>query len=227
MFEALPASFRATRPCGRVITTALLVHAILIAAAVTSTASPGVRAPQVARDTIRVDLAIIQERQDMVRRPAAEPLLVPSAPSVPKISPTAPKLELTQLSFVRPHAAATPAAGPLEGLGTSLGTSDSALPLFRSSEVDELPHLLTELHPEYPAVLRRAGVSGAVEVEYVVGKDGRVDSQSLRVLTTDHERFTAAVVQALRGARFKAARRAGQAVAVLVRQTVRFRSEAP
>jgi protein TonB len=93
--------------------------------------------------------------------------------------------------------------------------------------VDELPELLTDLRPEYPDVLRRAGVSGAVEVEYVVGNDGRFNPGSLQVLTTDHDRFTASVVQALRRARFRPARRNGQAVAVLVRQIIRFRSETP
>jgi hypothetical protein len=49
----------------------------------------------------------------------------------------------------------------------------------------------------------------------------------VRVLTTDHAQFTRSVLQALHGARFRPARRNGEAVAVLVRQTVRFRSEAP
>jgi protein TonB len=94
-----------------------------------------------------------------------------------------------------------------------------------SWKVDELPQLLTNPHPEYPDGLRRAGVSGAVEVEYVVGTDGLIELRSIRVLSSDHDRFTAAVLQALRDARFKAARRAGLAVAVRVRQTIRFRSE--
>jgi TonB family protein len=68
-------------------------------------------------------------------------------------------------------------------------------------------------------------VSGAVEVEYVVGTNGLVEPRSIQVLSTDHDRFTAAVVKALGGARFKAARRAGQTVAVRVRQIIRFRSE--
>ena len=226
MFEALPASLRAAPPRARVITSALLFHAVLIAAAITSTASPGVSAPQLARDTIRVDLAIIQEGPNGTQSLTPE-LLLPSAPTVPNISATAPKFELPQFSFVGPVTPATPVTAALPSSGTSLGTRDSSPSLFRSSEVDELPRLLTDLRPEYPDVLQRAGVTGAVEVEYVVGKDGRVDSRSLQVLTTDHDRFTASVVQALRRARFKAARRAGQAVAVLVRQTVRFRSEAP
>jgi TonB family protein len=114
----------------------------------------------------------------------------------------------------------------LSGL-TSTAILDSSLSLYRSTEVDELPQLLTDLRPEYPDVLRHAGISGAVEVEYVVGKDGRIEPHSLRVLTTDHEQFTRSVVYALRPARFKAARRAGQPVAVLVRQAIRFRSETP
>ena len=57
MFEALPASLKAAPPRARAITSALLLHAVLIGLAITSTASSGVSAPHVARDTIRVDLA--------------------------------------------------------------------------------------------------------------------------------------------------------------------------
>ena len=226
MFETLPASFRAPAPRARVITSALLFHAFLIAAAITSTASSGVSAPQVARDTIRVDLASIQQ-QPNTPQPQIPEQLLPSAPSVPKVSATAPKFELPRFSFVGPATPATLAAAPSPNSGESPGTQDSSASLFLSSDVDQPPRLLTDLRPEYPDVLRRAGVSGAVEVEFVVGKDGRVDPRALQVLTTDHDRFTASVVQALRGARFKAARRGGRAVAVLVRQTIRFRSETP
>ena len=226
MFEALPASFKAPAPRARVIASALLFHAVLIAAAITSTASPGASAPQVARDTIRVDLAIIQQRPNSAQ-PQTPELLLPSAPSVPDISAAAPKLELPQFSVAGPIPPATAVAAPSARSGTSPGIRDSSPSLFRVSEVDELPELLGDLRPEYPDVLRRAGFSGAVEVEYVVGQNGRIDPGSLQVLTTDHDRFTASVIQALRGARFKAARRNGQPVAVLVRQTVRFRSEMP
>jgi TonB family protein len=223
MFEALPASFRAARPRADAITSALLFHAVLIAAAITSTASSGVSAPRVARDTIRIDLSMMQ-RPNSAQRPMAQ-LLLPAAPSLPDISATAPRFELPQLSSAHQVPPATAVAAPSASSATSLGTRDSSPSLFRSSEVDDLPEFLTDFRPEYPDVLRRAGVSGAVEVEYVVRKDGRVDSHSLQVLTTDHDRFAAAVVQAIRRARFRPARRAGQAVAVLVRQTIRFRSE--
>jgi periplasmic protein TonB len=226
MFEALPASIKAAPPRARAVTSALLLHAVLIGVAITSTASSGVSAPEVARDTIRVDLAVIEQRQGNVPPLAPAPPM-PSAPNVPNFPATAPKLELPQLSFSGPISAPGPVAAPaLSGL-TLTGIPDSTPSLYRSTEVDELPQLLTDLRPEYPEVLRHAGIGGAVELEYVVGRNGRVDSRSLRVVTADHDQFTRAVVRALRGARFKAARRAGRPVAVLVRQTIRFRSEAP
>jgi periplasmic protein TonB len=218
MFEALPASFRAPPPRARVITSALLCHAVLIAAAITSTASRGVSTPQLARDTIRVDLAPVAVQRERAPSVPAEPRL-PAAPSVPSPSALAPKLVLPQLSVPSPVPAAS-VPGPFASPTSSLGMPDSAPSWFPSSEVDELPQLLTDPNPVYPDLLRRAGVSGAVEVEYVVGTNGLVESRSIRVLSTDHARFTAAVVQALSGARFKPAR----AVAVRVRQIIRFRS---
>ena len=226
MFEALPASIKTAPPRARVITSALLLHAVLIAAAVSSTASSGVTAPEAARDTIRVDLAIVEHRQATIPPVAPAPLM-PAAPRLQTVPPAGPDLELPQLRFDGPVTAA--AADPLPSLSVSrsTGATDSSLSLSRPSEVEQLPQLLTDLHPEYPRVLQRAGVGGAVEVEYVVGKDGRVDAGSLQVLRTDHEQFSASVSRALRGARFRAARRAGRPVAVLVRQVIRFRSDTP
>jgi periplasmic protein TonB len=226
MFEALSPSFSAAAASrARAIMSAVLLHAVVIGVAVTSTASSGMSAPQVARDTIRVDLAIVEERpDDPPSVPPAPPM--PSAPTVPNSPAAAARVELPELDFHGPVTVVPPLPNPpATPLTQSAGRADSAPSILRSSEVDELPRLLTDLHPEYPRVLRSAGVSGAVEIEYVVGKDGRVESASLHVRTTDHAQFTASVVQALRSARFKAAQRSGQPVAVLVRQTIRFRSE--
>jgi periplasmic protein TonB len=224
MFEALPASFRAAPPRARVVTSAFLFHAVLIGLAIKSTASSGVSAPQVARDTIRVELAVIDEPPDDAPPPVSAPPM-PPAPSVPSTPTPAPGVELPPVSFRDPLTPEAPVASPAPNPGIPQDVVDSLPSTFRSADVDELPHLLSRLDPEYPDVLRRAGVGGAVDVEYVVGPDGKIEPGSMRVLATDHPQFTASVAQALRGARFKAARRGGQSVAVLVRQTIRFRSE--
>ena len=101
MFEALPASFRTPPPQARIITSALLCHVVLIAAAITGTASPDVTAPEVARDTIRVDLALVEEPREPAPSGLPGPRL-PSAPSVPSPSPAAPSVELPQLSLRSP-----------------------------------------------------------------------------------------------------------------------------
>lgn len=100
---------------------------------------------------------------------------------------------------------------------------DSSGPVFSAIEVDDLPELTEELHPRYPDSLRRAGVSGLVRVQYVVGSDGRMDPQTITVLASSHPAFLLSALEALHDARFKPARRGGRPVAVLVQQTIRFR----
>ena len=224
MFEALPTSFRASPPRARIIISALLCHAVLIGGAITSTASPRVDPPKLARDTIRLDLTLVEEQRELAPSVHTEPRL-PSAPSLPSPSPPATRLELPQLSLSGPVSVTSLAVSPQEPRISR--KADSLPTLFRSSEVDELPRLLTNPNPEYPDELRRAGVSGSVEIEYVVGTNGLVEPRSIRVLSTDHDRFTSAVFRAFGGVRFKAARKAGQVVAVRVRQIIRFRPERP
>lgn len=103
------------------------------------------------------------------------------------------------------------------------GTPSARRWLFDITDVDKLPELEEELHPSYPESLRRAGVRGWVEVEYVVNTDGRVDRRSLRVLASSHPAFLLSALEAIGRARFRPARRGSHPVAVLVRQTIRFR----
>ena len=97
--------------------------------------------------------------------------------------------------------------------------------VFSSVEVDELPELVRELRLRYPVGLERAGVSGVVQVEYVVGSDGRVDPQSVRALSSTHPAFHPGCAGGVARRRFKPARRGGRSIAVLVQQTIRFRQQ--
>jgi protein TonB len=90
------------------------------------------------------------------------------------------------------------------------------------TEVDEPPELLEALSPRYPDGLRRAGVSGLVQVQYVVGSNGRIREGTVRVVVCSHPDFALATLDALHDARFKPARRGGRPEAVLVQQTFRF-----
>ena len=76
--------------------------------------------------------------------------------------------------------------------------------------------------PEYPTDLAEAGVEGVVRVTYVVETTGRVDTTTIRILSSDHPRFTASVQTALGEMRFRPAKRRGQSVRQLVEQRFRF-----
>jgi protein TonB len=89
-------------------------------------------------------------------------------------------------------------------------------------EVDRLPELAGQIRPEYPEALRATGASGAVELEYVIAANGRIDSGMVRSLISSHPAFTRAAVAALLRARFRPGLRAGRPVAVRVRQRIRF-----
>lgn len=76
--------------------------------------------------------------------------------------------------------------------------------------------------PRYPQILRDAGVEGDVLVQFVVGKDGRVDPASIRVLKADHALFEESVRAALPAMQFEPAKVEGRAVAQLIQQPFVF-----
>jgi TonB family protein len=77
--------------------------------------------------------------------------------------------------------------------------------------------------PAYPPDLAALGAEGVVRAFYVVDTLGTVDAVSVRVEYSDDPGFTASVVTALRGMRFRPAVRAGKAVRQEVYQQFRFR----
>ena len=76
--------------------------------------------------------------------------------------------------------------------------------------------------PVYPSDLAEAGVEGVVRVTYVVDATGRVDTTTIRIMSSDHRLFTASVQAALGEMRFRPAKRRGQPVRQLVEQRFRF-----
>ncbi len=89
--------------------------------------------------------------------------------------------------------------------------------VYTSDQVDdpaELPQ--GSVTPIYPDALWRAGVNGRVVVELIVDTAGVIEPGSLRVVSTTHPYFAAAVKSALEGAAFRSAVLAGKAVRQIV-----------
>jgi TonB family protein len=81
--------------------------------------------------------------------------------------------------------------------------------------------------PRYPDALRAAGVDGEVLAQFVVGTDGRPDMSTFKVLKTNDDLFTTAVLNSLPNMRFSAAQVGGQAVKQLVQMPFQFDPDRP
>lgn len=87
---------------------------------------------------------------------------------------------------------------------------------------DEPPLWLAGPALHYPDILRSAGLEGEVEIEVVIGPDGRPDAATLTVLRATHPRFVDAARGAILNSIYRPGRLNGVPVAVVIRQTVRF-----
>jgi periplasmic protein TonB len=81
--------------------------------------------------------------------------------------------------------------------------------------------------PRYPEVMRNAGVEGDVMAQFVVDTTGRPIPGSLKILTSSHEMFSAAVRAIIPELRFYPAETGGRKVRMLVQQPYTFRMDAP
>ncbi|HKI96003.1 MAG TPA: M56 family metallopeptidase [Gemmatimonadales bacterium] len=87
------------------------------------------------------------------------------------------------------------------------------------------PVLLSRPEAAYPPLMRQAGITGRVAVTFVVRKDGRVDTASIRVTRSTNRAFDQAAKDAIARSTFKPARIDGRAVSAYVSQDVAFALE--
>jgi TonB family protein len=96
---------------------------------------------------------------------------------------------------------------------------------FTALQVDEMVERYEgSAAPVYPPELAATGVEGLVQAIYVVDTAGQVDTTTVKIVTSNHPRFTQSVRTALGEMRFRPAKRAGRPVRQLVEQRFRFSS---
>ncbi len=76
--------------------------------------------------------------------------------------------------------------------------------------------------PGYPRRLERSGVSGEVQIQFVVRSTGKVDMDTFKVLKSTHELFTEAVRNWIGGVTFNPAMIGGTAISQLVQTSLQF-----
>ncbi len=89
------------------------------------------------------------------------------------------------------------------------------------TDMEDPPRLLTNFPPRYPAQAVVNRWEGTVLLRLRVGTDGGVETVEV-ITSSGHPILDAAAVRAVRGWRFRPARRSGRRVACTVRQPLRF-----
>ena len=145
--------------------------------------------------------------------PPIQPIDVPTTigPQLPGTMPisTGPAIDNTLLAEI---------GGSGHGAGTALAGSGVAT----DATVDVPVRALLDRAPAYPEMLRAAGISGTVRVQFVVDTTGRAELSSVRVIESSHELFTRAVIASLRQARFTPGEVSARRVRTLVERSYRF-----
>lgn len=126
---------------------------------------------------------------------------------------------------VDPSDFAAPAGSTGAGSATPGKTTagGSGVQAYDATEVDSPVSMIGTFRPDYPAPLRSAGIEGQVVVQFVVTEAGKVDRQSVRIISASNDVFAASVTSALGRMRFTPARIGAHTVAQLVQQLFVFR----
>jgi protein TonB len=108
------------------------------------------------------------------------------------------------------------ATGVVGGTGPVTGET------FLQTEVDDPVSPINIPKPRFPPVLQQAGVSGFVDVTYVVDTTGHAEPSSWKVQKSSNPQFEAPAREAIMKGVFKPARIKGAAVRQLVQQKITF-----
>lgn len=106
------------------------------------------------------------------------------------------------------------------GIGEGEGGGEGGGPYRPGSDIQP-PRLLRDVKPDYTDDARRRGVQGEVELEIVIGRDGRV--RSVRITRSLDRGLDQQAVDAVRRWQFAPATRRGQPVDIVVEVAVEFR----
>ena len=108
------------------------------------------------------------------------------------------------------------ATGAVGGSGPVTGET------FLEAQVDDPVAIISQPKPRYPPVLQQAGVSGRVDISYVVDTLGHAEPASWKVLKSTNKLFEEPAHESIMKSVFKPARIKGAAVRQLVQQAMVF-----
>lgn len=112
-------------------------------------------------------------------------------------------------------------------LTPSLATACGAI--VAQSDLDTPPRLASQemtariLARSYPPALKRRGITGNVELEFVVDESGRVEGPSVKVVESTNPELADAAKSAIEEIRFRPAQAGGKAVRTVVTLPIAYK----
>jgi len=207
----------------------IVLHTLLIAAAVYATARAGVKDEKSKAEKIQ----FVEMKK--------EPPKVPDKPPPPKeviVKPPPPKgfqvlraplkidikIPEIDLSKAITNESDFSGKGVKGGTGTGVvgGIANTNQTYFEFQVEKPAEMLQDSPKPKYPSVLESSGIAGEVQAQFVVSSSGKADMDSFKVLKSTNELFTQAVKSVLPRMRFSPAQIGGKPVNQLVQQSFQF-----
>lgn len=223
------------------VSVSVIVHGLLLAGAVYASVQP-----PAAEDPVEEEVTFLEIEEPEAPEPPQAPEPPPTAPVVPPppqgfqelIPPVDPPSVIPLVDDAQPavnladFSGVGVAGGTADGVagGTPQNTARDSSFAYEVAVLDSPPRLsnarqiqgvMTRL---YPRLLQDAGIGGTVTMQFVIEPDGTVDESSVRVVSSTHEQFSEATIQAVERFEFVPGRFQGQPVRVLIQMPVSWQA---
>jgi len=214
---------------GRQMLISLVFHTLVVAGGVWATQGAAETVRRILEDTTMVLLAPPKDTPPPPDQPPPDVVVSANPPPQgfqtvlpPDVIPQEiPPVDLNQRFDAKDFTGKGVEGGIAAGIAGGTGPVDNAQ-VFLEAQLDDPPSVLSPPVVRYPEVLRASGISGRVVLEFVVDTTGHVQPTTIKVITTPHAGFTNAAKEAVSKTVFRPGKLRGQAVAVLVRQSINF-----
>ena len=196
----------------------LVMHTIIITAAVIATLTAGP-----ADNSVKVDTNMVYLQQEQQQKqPEPQPVLdVQLKGFQTVVAPTDIPTNIPPINLQEHFDPKDYSGSGVEG-GVGNGIVPSSDQVLSVDVVQEKPERLAGPQPVYPPLLQQAGIQGVVKVEAIIDTTGHVEPNSVRVVESPNPGFDQAAKTVVLKSLYRPARVYGKAVRVLIQQPINF-----
>jgi protein TonB len=205
----------------------IVLHTVLIGAAVYATARAGIKDEKAKAEKIQFVEMKKEPVPEKKPEPPKEVVVKPPPPKGFQVLRAPVKIDIKipeiDLSKAITNEADFSGKGVKGGTGTGVVGGTATNQTYFEFQVEKPAEMLSESpKPKYPSVLESSGIAGEVQAQFVVSSSGKADMDSFKVLKSTNELFTQAVKNVLPRMRFSPAMIGGKPVNQLVQQSFQF-----